>query len=121
MYGKRKKPIKFNKYKRNTKSRVKEGYVYIIKLYISDNEICYKIGYSINIMRRLSEYPFKVELIYGFKGTQYDAYESEQLIHKLYSSYRYYPSVKFSGYTETYSMIVGLKLLRERMICVYEV
>ena len=91
----------YRKRKRTTnKSKTKIGYVYVLKLTLDTNEILYKIGYSKDVYRRVSEYPFKVEVLYIFSGTQYDTYRYEQLIHQEYSYYRYYPSVKFSGYTE---------------------
>ena len=106
--------------KRTRYSNSKLGYVYILKLIISDKEICYKVGYSNNPYRRINEYPFKCEMLYVFESTQSIAYKYEQLIHNNYSYYRYYPSIKFTGYTEVYVCIVGLKLLRDKMVCVFE-
>lgn len=106
--------------KRTRYSNSKLGYVYILKLIISDKEICYKVGYSNNPYRRINEYPFKCEMLYVFESTQSIAYKYEQMIHNNYTYYKYIPSIKFSGYTETYITIVGLKLLRDKMVCVFE-
>lgn len=108
------------KNKTNNKSKTKLGYVYVLKLTLDTNEICYKIGYSKDVYRRVGEYPFKTEVLYIFSGTQYEAYRYEQIIHKEYWYYKYHPSVRFSGYTECYSMCVGVKLLRDKLTLVFE-
>lgn len=118
---KRKRYTRFKqKPKRTRYSNSKLGYVYILKLIISDREICYKVGYSNNPYRRITEYAFKCEMLYVFESTQSIAYKYEQMIHNNYSYYRYIPSIKFSGYTECYSMCVGVKLLKDKLTLVFE-
>ena len=107
------------KYRRRNNNYSKElvGYVYIIKLLIPNN-ICYKVGFTSRpFLERVKEYSYPYEIIGIFEGSQYECYRLEQKIHKNYKPHRYIfdRDIKFSGYTEIYSVIVGVSLLTQKL------
>jgi hypothetical protein len=73
----------------------------------SDNTFFYKLGISTKIKERYSSKEYKdfiIESIWEETLTLYQAWNYEQILHKLLKDYKYLPEEKFNGKTECYSI-----------------
>lgn len=100
---------KTQKYKeriyRNSKSTTNaEPKIYVILCW-KGREKFLKVGMTTrSIENRFKEIPYKYKVIKFVEINQTELYEYEQAIHGLLRKHKYYPSIKFGGYTECYKM-----------------
>jgi len=86
--------------------------IYIIECY-NDNEIFIKVGYTtMKIKNRFYNLPYKYKVIKTVEINKMALFEYEQAIHNLVKEYKYYPKIKFDGYTECYNLNVLDSVLR---------
>ena len=87
-------------------SRYGEGYLYLVRLFNSDEDF-YKIGITCRELRkRMNCFPFSKELIHV--ETIYDGgklFDLENELHRTFRKFRYEPFTSFSGEKECYSEV----------------
>jgi hypothetical protein len=80
-------------------------FIYLLKLF-NEYEEFYKIGITVRpITQRISEFPYKVEIIDTLETIAVNAYVWEHLILNEYKSNRYYPKISFGGETECFTKL----------------
>ncbi len=81
------------------------GNLYLVRLY-NENESFFKIGTSVHKYCRFHQIikkGYEVEIIYMLLKIDFmKAYEWETSLHCIFSKQKYYPNIKFGGYTECY-------------------
>lgn len=83
---------------------------YIVKCF-NDNEEFFKIGitnHEISVRFGNGRLPYKYEIIFELIGAPNKVWSMEKDVHRYLNNFRYYPVIRFSGYTECFSEISNI-------------
>ena len=95
------------RFKNHPHLKTKPGTLYLIRAY-SDNEDFIKVGITQKTIQHRfdasNRLPYSYEVLCTLEGNLYDMFLLEQQAKTMWKSYRYYPSLRFRGHTECFSL-----------------